>query len=117
MAKSKEPAPIRRDFGGHKMKCYIAEGDLDMSPSECAATAKNSLDMAVAAAEECQLGWVVHHVMTAGALYGNANPNTSICNCPDAVKTKRHYAHLIKEQLKNCDHFVTDPEPRKRHKK
>lgn len=106
------------NFGGRVMKCDIPEGDIEgESRKNFAKAGKDSLDMAVAAAEDCHLGWTVHHLMTAGVMYGNANPGSSICNCDDAVDMKRAYAHRIKQAFKRCDgKFVTDPEPKHRKK-
>jgi hypothetical protein len=108
-----------RNFGGKIMYCDIPEGDLEgVSETEFAKAAKGSLDMAVDAANDCHLGWTVHHLLTAGVMYGNANPNTSICNCDDAVDMKRAYAHRIKQAFKRCNgEFVTDPEPRGKGRK
>ena len=107
-----------RNFGGRIMRCEIPEGDLDgNSKADFAKAGKGSLDLAVEAANDCHLGWTVHHLLTAGVMYGNANPGTSICNCDDAVEMKRAYAHRIKQAFKRCDgEFVTDPEPKKHRK-
>jgi hypothetical protein len=105
-----------RNFNGKVMKCDFPEGDISGSQKAFCEAAKGSLDMAVEAAEDCHLGWTVHHLLTAGLLYGNANPGTSICNCDDAVDMKRAYAHRIKRAFQRCDgKFVTDPEPTGRH--
>lgn len=115
MAKKK----VYRNFGGKVMKCDIPEGDVDGNTSLAFAKAgKDSLNMAVDAAKECHLGWTVHHLMTAGVMYGNGNPGTSICNCDDAVEMKRATAHRIKQAFKKCGgDFVTDPEPKGKHRK
>ena len=108
-----------RNFGGAKMRCDIPDGDIsDNSQAAFCKAGKDSLNMAVDAANDCHLGWTVHHLLTAGVMYGNANPGTSICNCDDAVDMKRAYAHRIKQAFKRCEgKFVTDPEPKGKHKR
>ena len=100
------------------MRCDIPEGDLEGNTRLSFAKAgKDSLDMAVLAAQDCQIGWMTHHLLTSGVMFGNTNPNSSICQCDEAVLMKRAVAHRIKQALVRCDgEFVTDPEPKGRRR-
>lgn len=99
------------------MSCDIPDGDITGNTQTAFCKAgKDSLDMALAAAEECQWGWTLHHLISSGVMYGNANPGTSLCNCDDAVDMKRAYAHRIGRALSRCGcEFERDPEPKGKH--
>ena len=108
-----------RNFGGAKMRCDIPDGDIsDNSQVAFCKAGKDSLNMAILAARDCEVGWMTHHLMTAGVMYGNANPGTSICNCDDAVGMKRATAHAVKQALKRCKgEFQKDEEPAGKHRR